>query len=83
MPLGGTVNPSSRTELASGQLNDSGRLVIELIERPGKATVVAISWPSAPTVTSPRQFDQIVAATMRILSSAVVELGALRVHKRL
>jgi hypothetical protein len=77
------LNPSSRTNLADGQVNDSGRLSVELIERPGKTTVVAISWPVAPTVCRPTEFDQVVANVMRTLANGVITLAAIRVNRRL
>jgi hypothetical protein len=38
---------------------------------------------SKPTITSPATFDQTVAAAMKVLSNAVVELAAIRVRKKL
>jgi hypothetical protein len=72
-----------RTDLASGPINGSDQLLVELIERPGKPTLIGITWPVAPTVCRPAQFDQVVANAMRLLSNAVVELAAIRVHRRL
>ena len=72
-----------RTDLSAGALNGSDRLKVELIEPTGKPAFVAITWPPKPTVCTPAQFDQVVAAAMRLLSTAVIELAALRVWKRL
>jgi hypothetical protein len=71
------------TPLSSGSLNGQ-TLTIELIE-PGKdlPNAVVIHWPAKPTITSPATFDQLVAAAMKVLSNAVVELAAIRVWKRL
>jgi hypothetical protein len=77
------LSQSSRTELASGVVNNSGRLLIELIERPGKAPVVGISWPAAATVSRPAEFDQVVASVMRTLANGVITLAAIRVDRRL
>jgi hypothetical protein len=76
------VSPSS-TPLSSGHLNGQ-TLKIELVE-PGndRPNAVVIRWPVKPTITSPANFDKVVADTMRLLSNAVVELAALRVWKRL
>ena len=72
-----------RTDLSAGTLNGSDRLLVELIEPPNKPPTVAITWPSRPTVTTPAQFDQVVATAMRLLSNAVVELAAIKMWKRL
>jgi hypothetical protein len=74
---------SKRTDLSSGNLNGSDRLTVELIEPIGKPPIIAIIWPPKPTVCTPAQFDQVVATAMRLLSSAVVELAAIRVHRKL
>jgi hypothetical protein len=74
---------SQTTPLSSGSLNGQ-TLKIELVE-PGKdlPNAVVIKWPQKPTITSPATFDQAVAAAMKVLSNAVVELAALRVRRRL
>jgi hypothetical protein len=59
-----------RTDLASGAINGSDRLLIELIELAGQPPIVAISWPRRPTKSSPAHFDQVVANTMRLLRCA-------------
>jgi hypothetical protein len=71
------------TPLASGQL-DGQTLLVQLVE-PGKGQppVIVVKWPEKPSTCPPRQFDQLVASAMRVLSNAVVELAALRVRKRL
>jgi hypothetical protein len=73
---------SHRTELSAGNLNGSARLVVELIEPAELPPVIRIKWPERPTVIPPAQFDAAVAAAMRILSNAVVELAAIRVRKK-
>jgi hypothetical protein len=72
-----------RTDLASGVVNNSDRLTVELLEQSGKPPIIAITWPAQATVTTPTNFDAVVATTMRILANAVIKLAALRVHKRL
>jgi hypothetical protein len=73
----------STTPLSSGVINHD-HLTIELVE-PGNDSpnAVVIRWPAKPTITSPANFDKVVADTMRLLSNAVVELAALRVRRRL
>jgi hypothetical protein len=71
------------TQLASGTINGSDRLLIELIEPVGQPPIVAITWPTKPTVTTPAQLDTVVAGTMRVLSNSVIELAAIRVWKKL
>ena len=74
---------SNVTPLASGHLNGQ-TLKIELVE-PGNdlPNAVVVKWPPRPTISSPATFDQAVAAAMKVLSNAVVELAAIRVRKRL
>ena len=72
-----------RTRLSAGNLNGQ-TLKIELVE-PGNdlPNAVVVKWPPTPTITSPATFDQAVAAAMKVLSNAVVELAAIRVRKKL
>jgi hypothetical protein len=74
---------SKRTELAAGQITNDDKLTIELVEPPKLPAMIKIRWPDKPSLCPPAQFDQAVAAAMRILSNAVVELAALRVRKKL
>jgi hypothetical protein len=75
--------PNQTTHLAAGSLNGQ-TLKIELVE-PGNdlPNAVVIRWPGKPTITSPASFDQVVAAAMKILANASVELAALKVWKKL
>jgi hypothetical protein len=74
---------SNVTPLASGSLNGQP-LTIELVESGNDLpNAVVVKWPQKPTITSPATFDQAVAAAMKVLSNAVVELAAIRVRKRL
>ena len=47
---------SKITELASGQLNRLGTIIVELIEADETPAVVIIRWPSKPTVIHPHHF---------------------------
>jgi hypothetical protein len=66
----------------SPAVNGSDRLVVELVEPPDTPPFIA-NWPPKPTVCAQAQFDQIVVAAMRLLSTAVVALAAIRVHRKL
>jgi hypothetical protein len=67
-----------RTKLATGQITDNDKLTIELIEPPDLPAIIRIRWPDKPSLCRPTQFDQAVAAAMRIRSNAVVGLAAVR-----
>jgi hypothetical protein len=71
------------TQLSHGKINNSDELTIELVEPPGSPAAIRILWPQKATITTPAQLDTVVAAAMRLLSAAVIEVSALRVHKRL
>lgn len=77
---------SQVTPLASGTLNGHDQLIIELVEAPDPdlhPTVVAIRWPSKPTVTIAGAFDQVCANAMRLLANASTTLAGIRVWKKL
>jgi hypothetical protein len=72
------------TILAAGQITPNDQLTIELVEPTNDLPpAILLRWPAKPTVTTPAGLDATVAATMRILSSAVIELAALKVWKKL
>ena len=71
------------TRLASGSFNEQ-RLLVELVQPShGNPASVRITWPPLATITSPTQFDAVVATIMRTLSSAVIELAAMRAAGKL
>jgi hypothetical protein len=74
---------SKRTELAHGAITNNDHLTIELLEPPDMPPVIRFRWPDKPSLCPPTQFDSVVAAAMRILANAVVELAALKARKRL
>jgi hypothetical protein len=78
-----TSNHLNITQLARGTVNGADEITVELAESPDLPPVIRIKWPSSATLVPPAQFDRVVAAAMRILSNAVVELAALRVRKKL
>jgi hypothetical protein len=71
------------TRLASGAFNEQ-RLTVELVQ-PSAAQPASVrsNWPPLATVSSPAQFDAVVATVMRTLSSAVIELAAMRAAGKL
>jgi hypothetical protein len=71
------------THLASGEINGQ-TLLVQLVD-PGNGAppVIIIKWPEKPSTCPPRSFDQLVASAMKVLSNSVVELAAIRVHRRL
>ena len=71
------------TQLARGPLDGADELSIELVEPPDLPPVIRFRWPTKPTLCPPAQLDTTVAAAMRVLRNAVVELAALRVWRKL
>jgi len=64
--------------LAVGEVNQSDRLVVELVQRPDTSPEIMIKWPSRPTFTDPAKLTATVAAIVRVLGSAQIELAARR-----
>ena len=71
------------TQLAQGKITNNDELTLELLEPPGRPAAIRITWPPKASITTPAQFDAVVATTMRLLSAAVIELAALRRRRRL
>jgi hypothetical protein len=72
-----------RTDLSSGQIIGSDRLLIELLEHPDKPPIFAITWPPKPTVCSLATFDRVVSEAMRLLANSTVRLAQLRLERKL
>jgi hypothetical protein len=49
------------------------------VERPDTPTAILIKWPTQPTVTDPAKLTSTVAAIVRVLGAAQIELAARRV----
>ena len=73
---------SKNIELASGAITTADTITIELLEPArGKPAVVAIHWPTHPTVCTPALLDAVIAASTRVLTNAVLELARLKKGK--
>jgi hypothetical protein len=64
--------------LAVGEISQSDRLVVELIHRPDTPDAILIKWPLRPTVTNPNKLTATVAAIVRVLGTAQIEMAARR-----
>ena len=74
---------SQVTVLASGQINATGVLTIELIEANETPAVIIVRWPSKPSVFHPRLFPAAADVAARTFAAAVVKLAQLRRERRL
>ena len=70
------------TTLASGQLNKSDQLDVELHQPADLPAFILVKWPAAPSVASPETFDNLVAAVFRVLSDARTALSRMRGDRR-
>lgn len=64
--------------LAAGDISQADRLVVELIQRLDTPDAILIKWPQRPTVTNPNKLTATVAAIVRVLGAAQIELAARR-----
>jgi hypothetical protein len=70
------------TTLAAGQLNKSDQLEIDLHRPADLPAFILVKWPAAPSVASPDNFDNLVAAVYRILADARTTLSRIRGDRR-
>lgn len=75
---GNSVSKDSDRFLAIGEVTKSDQLVIELVQRPDTSPAIVIKWPPRPTVTDPATLRATVAAIVRVLGAAQIELAARR-----
>lgn len=73
---------SNVTPLASGPINNSDQLTVELVRPPDLPPAILVRWPAAPSVATADNFDALVAATFRILADARTTLSRMRGDRR-
>jgi len=74
----GSSSRDSDRLLAAGDISQADRLVVELIQRLDTPDAILIKWPQRPTVTNPNKLTATVAAIVRVLGAAQIELAARR-----
>ena len=70
------------TTLATGQINASDEITVELHRPADLPAFILIKWPAAPSVASLDNFDNLVAAVYRILADARTTLSRMRGDRR-
>jgi len=78
MPVDSSPSSDSDRFLAVGSVTQSDRLVVELVQRPDTPAAILIKWPSQPTVTDPGKLTATIAAIVRVLGTAQIEMAARR-----
>jgi hypothetical protein len=81
-PTDSSASRDSERFLAVGAVTKSDRLVVELVRRPDTPDAILIKWPAQPTVTDPAKLTATVAAIVRVLGTAQIELAARRAAGR-
>jgi hypothetical protein len=77
-PLDNSVSRDSDRFLAVGAVTQSDRLEIELVQGLDTPAAILIKWPPQPTVTDPAKLTATIAAIVRVLGMAQIELAARR-----
>jgi len=80
-PVDNSPSNDSDRFLAVGSVTQSDRLVIELVQPPDKPAAILIKWPPQPTVTDPAKLTATIAAILRVLGTAQIELAGLYVTR--
>ena len=70
------------TVLASGEINQSDVLEVELVRPLDMPAVIVIRWPGQPTISDPKTFPATASAAMRILANAVTRLAGMRASEQ-
>jgi hypothetical protein len=74
---------SQITELASGAINGTDALIVELVEADETPAVVIIRWPAKATVSHPRRFPDTAAMLTRLFAEAATTLASIKANRRL
>ena len=65
---------STVVPLASGPINASDVLTVDLVIPPDAPATVLIRWPDAPTVANPRRFPAVALAVIAVMDEAMKRL---------
>jgi hypothetical protein len=74
---------SQTTPLARGKITRADQLTISLEERDGMPPVVLITWPAAPSVASPYDFQTVAQRIANLAAQATVKLSQIRRDRKL
>jgi hypothetical protein len=74
---------SNITELATGQINITDTIKIELVEPSNNPSAVLIRWPEQPSVIDPRRFTFTADIAARLFAAAAVRLAQIRRDRQL
>ena len=77
-----SLSSDSDRFLAVGAVSQSDQLAIELVQPPDTPPAILIKWPPQPTVTDPAKLTATIAAIVRVLGTAQIELAARRAAGR-
>ena len=81
-PVDNSLSSDSDRFLAVGAVNHSDQLAVELVQPPDTPAAILIKWPPQPTVTDPAKLTATIAAIVRVLGTAQIELAARRASGR-
>ena len=73
----------NRTDLASGQVTNTDRIIIELIQPPDSPAFITIAWPVKASVATVDAFPTTAAKAASLCAHASIRLGQLRRERRL
>ena len=81
-PVDNSLSSGSDRFLAVGAVSHSDQLAVELVQPPDTPAAILIKWPPQPTVTDPAKLTATIAAIVRVLGTAQIELAARRAAGR-
>ena len=81
-PVDNSLSNGADRFLAVGAVNHSDQLAVELVQPPDTPAAILIKWPPQPTVTDPAKLTATIAAIVRVLGTAQIELAARRAAGR-
>jgi hypothetical protein len=75
---------SKSITLSDGAINAAGdRIAVELLQPDNLPALVRIVWPAAASVCQPHRFNEVAAAAMKVLATAVTQLAGIKAAGKL
>jgi hypothetical protein len=76
------VSQSSRTDLASGAINGTDRITVQLHQPIDSPAFIAVYWPAAATIATPANYSAVAATITKIIAESATALARWKAHGR-
>ena len=70
-----------RTDIAAGQVTNTDRIIIELVQPPDSPPVIAINWPQKTSVVTLEAFPAVANKAASLFAQAATRLAQIKAKR--